>query len=202
MISQVTGEVAAIGATWVVIDVNGMGLQISTTPTTTASLHLGHRATLYTYLIVREDALSLYGFADRTLRDCFVMCLGASGVGPKLALAICSVMTPEQFTAAVHTEDYRALCQVPGIGKKGAQKIVLELKDKVDALGASHEPLETPLVSVELWREQVAQGLESLGWSSKDAEAACTGIEELAAQEPQPSVAELMKAALASLARA
>lgn len=201
MIAQVHGTVAAIGATWVVVDVNGLGLRIGTTPRTTAMLRVGGEALLHTAMIVREDDMSLYGFAERDERECFALCLSASGVGPKLALAIVSVLNPGQLVAAVHSEDLGQLTQVPGIGRKGAQKIILELRDRVAALGVE-DPPTVPTAGAQPWREQVCEGLESLGWSSRDAEAAADAVAGLAESEPMPSVSTLMKAALASLARA
>ncbi|CEG86895.1 Holliday junction ATP-dependent DNA helicase [Propionibacterium freudenreichii] len=202
MIAQLHGKVAAIGANWLVIDVAGVGFQVSTTPNTTSALRTGQTATVFTSLVVREDAMKLYGFGGTDERDCFELCRTASGVGPKLALAIVSVLTPEEFATAVRTEDLPRLCTVPGIGRKGAQKIVIELKDRVDALfvappngSASVAPV-TPA-----WQEQVMAGLESLGWSSRDAEAACETVAPLAEEDPEATVAALMKAALASLAR-
>lgn len=201
MIAQVHGTVAAVGATWVVVDVNGLGLRVATTPATVSALRIGGDALLHTVMIVREDEMSLYGFADRDERECFALCLSASGVGPKLALAIVSVLSPAQLAAAVRAEDIGQLTQVPGIGPKGARKIVLELKDKVATLGVQDVPApQTP--EAEPWREQVREGLESLGWSSRDAEAAIDSVAELAGSEPAPPVSVLMKAALASLARA
>ncbi|WP_316669079.1 Holliday junction branch migration protein RuvA [uncultured Propionibacterium sp.] len=200
MIAQVRGTVAAIGATWVVVDVNGLGLRVGTTPATTSALHIGGEALLHTVMIVREDDMSLYGFAGRDERECFAMCLSASGVGPKLALAIVSVLSPARLTAAVRSEDVGQLTQVPGIGPKGAQKIILELRDRVAALGAGDLPVSPPPAAP--WREQVCEGLESLGWPAKDAEAAADSVAELAGSEPAPPVSVLMKAALASLARA
>ena len=201
MIAQVHGRVVAVGATWVVVDVNGLGLRIATTPATVSGLHIGGEALLHTVMIVREDDMSLYGFAERDERDCFAMCLSASGVGPKLALAIVSVLSPAQLAAAVQADDVGQLTQVPGIGPKSARKIILELKDKVSALGAADLP-SCPSPDTAPWREQVREGLESLGWSGRDAEAAADSVAELAESEPAPSVSVLMKAALASLARA
>lgn len=201
MIAQLSGQVLSVGATWLVIDVNGVGFQIATTPTTTASLHTGRDATIFTTLVVREDAMKLYGFADVDERDCFELCRSASGVGPKLALAIVSVLSPQDFAAAVRSEDLATLCTVPGIGRKGAQKIVIELKDKVDLLAASSSATRPGPLPTAPWRDQVMSGLESLGWSTKDAEAACQSVEPLAEDDPEATVAALMKAALASLAR-
>lgn len=202
MIAQLQGNVVSIGATWLVIDVSGVGFRVATTPTTSSQLHIGRSATLLTSMVVREDAMNLYGFSSTAERDCFELCMSASGVGPKLALAITSVLSPQDFASAVQADDLAALCTVPGIGRKGAQKIVIELKDKVLSLGAGTAGVRRPVSGSQQWREQVTEGLESLGWSTKDAEAACETVAPLAADDPEASVAMLMKAALASLARA
>lgn len=200
MIARLRGEVVALGVTWVVVDVNGLGLRVFVPPATSAKLRVGERASLHTCLLVREDDMSLYGFATAQERDCFELCRSANGVGPKLALAIVSVLAPERLAAAVRGEDLAALCTVPGVGRKSAQKLVIELKDKVDLIAAEFlAPAAAPAASQ--WREQICEGLESLGWNTKDAEAACQNVQELAEQTPMPSVPVLMKAALASLAR-
>lgn len=202
MISHLTGTVTAAGATHVVLDLGGFGLTALCTPATAAGVRIGEVATLHTSLVVREDSLTLYGFASADERDVFELVQSASGVGPRIAQAVVSVMDAEQFRAAVLQENLVALCKVPGIGRKGAQKIVLELKDKVNALGA----VTTPSMATDagmhnaVWREQVSEGLIGLGWSSKDAEAACDNVAHLA-DEQDASIATLMRAALASLAR-
>ncbi len=200
MIAQLSGEVAALGVTWVIIDVHGLGLRVSVPPATSAKLHVGERTSLHTCLLVREDDMSLYGFASPQERDCFDLCRSASGVGPKLALAIVSVLSPGRLAAAVRGEDLAALCTVPGVGRKSAQKLVIELKDRVDRIAADAVQPE-PAPAATQWREQICEGLESLGWTSKDAEAACQAVQPLAEQSPTPAVSVLMKAALASLAR-
>lgn len=201
MIDQVHGPVAAVGTTWVVVDVHGLGLRVSTTPAAASTLRVGGEALLHTVLIVREDDMSLYGFTSREERECFAVCLSASGIGPKLALAIVSVLSPARLAQAVRAENLGELTQVPGIGRKGAQKIVLELRDKIAAFDAG-QPQAAPPAGAGQWREQVCEGLESLGWSTKDAEAAAESVAKLAEAEPAPPVSVLMKAALASLARA
>ncbi|MFT8395445.1 Holliday junction branch migration protein RuvA [Propionibacterium sp.] len=201
MIARLRGEIVQLATTWAVIDVNGLGLRVASTPATTAGLRMGETACLHTCMVVREDAMNLYGFASPEERDCFELCRSASGVGPKLALAILSVLSPRQLAAAVRAEDLGVLCTVPGVGRKSAQKLVIELKDKVNQL-AVQVPEVPPTVTGEQWREQICEGLESLGWNAKDAEAACQAIAPMAAEQPMPSVSVLMKAALASLARA
>ena len=203
MIDRITGQIAAAGANWGVVMVGGMGLKAWCAPSTAAGLRPGEDATLFTTLVPREDSLTLYGFASRDERDAFELAQTASGVGPKLALAIVSVLSPDEFAAVVAQEDVKRLTSVPGIGQKGAQKIIIELKDKVAALSASTEG--TPVASTTggdaAWRDQVAAGLQGLGWSAKDADAACDRVAPLTDEDPTIGVAALMRAALQSLAR-
>jgi Holliday junction DNA helicase RuvA len=204
VIAHLSGSVLQLGATWVVIDVGGVGIRALCGPNTTVELRPGQSATLATSLVVREDSLTLYGFAATEERDFFELLMTASGVGPKLAQAALAVLPPDELRAAIATENLVALTKVPGVGRKGAQRIVLELKDKVNAIlavapaaGAATETRRTE----EVWRAQVSQGLEGLGWSAKDAEAACHRVQHLADAEPKPGVAELMRAALQTLAK-
>lgn len=200
MIAHLNGTVSAVGTTWVVLDLGGFGIKALCTPATAASVRLGQPAELHTSLVVREDSLTLYGFAESEERDCFEVALTASGVGPKIAQAMMSVLSPDAFRAAIAGDDHKAISQVPGIGPKTAQKIVLELKDKVNALGAvTALDAARPASTTAAWREQVSQGLQGLGWSSRDADLACDHVAPLADHES--SVAVLMRAALQSLAR-
>lgn len=201
MIAHLTGTLAAVGGTWLVLDLNGFGVKVLCTPDTAVGVRLGEPTTLHTSLVVREDSLTVYGFVDAETRDCFELALSASGVGPKIALAMMSVLRPDDFRGAILTDNHRRISAVPGIGPKTAQKIVLELKDKVLSLGAINSdtvsgpsPVPTPA-----WREQVVDGLQGLGWSAKDAEAACDRVVPLA--EAETSIAVLMRAALRTLAR-
>ena len=204
MIAQLTGTVVTIRATSLVVDLGGFGIRALCTPATSASARLGEPITLHTSLVVREDSLTLYAFADADERDAFELVQSASGIGPKIAQAVVSVLPPAELRAAILTENIVALTKVPGIGPKGAQKMVIELKDRVDALGgpagrgtgAAARPASGPP-----WRDQVAAGLESLGWSARDAAAAVDGVVPLAEADPALGVGDLMKAALRSLAR-
>lgn len=198
MIASVTGTVASVGATSAVVEVGGVGLRLLCSPATTATLRAGAEARLATSLVVREDSLTLYGFADDAEREVFEAVQGATGVGPKLAQAIVSVLSPDELRAALAAEDLATLCRVPGIGKRGAQRLVIELKDKI---GASSAASPAPRGAEPAWREQVRLGLEGLGWSERDAEAACERVQPLSEQEPAPTVATLMKAALQTLAK-
>ncbi len=199
MIASVSGTVSAVGATWAVITVGGVGLRVQCTPGTSATLRTGSPATLSTSLVVREESLTLYGFADDAERETFELVQTATGVGPKLAQAIVSVLTPDELRHAIATENLVTLCTVPGVGKRGAQRLVIELKDKVGGLAAATgQPAPTTAPE---WREQVRLGLEGLGWSTRDAEAACEKVQPLADEDPSLGVGELMRAALRSLAK-
>ncbi len=200
MIAQLSGLVLQIGPTSVVIEIGGVGLIAVCSPNTVAGLHIGRHATLATSLVVREDSLTLYGFASVDEREFFELLLTATGVGPKLAQAALAVLTPDELRRAIATENLVLLCKVPGIGRKGAQRIVIELKDKINAVGLA-DTAAPPGAPSSVWRDQVAQGLQGLGWSAKDAEAACDEVEQLAVTDPQVSVAVLMRAALQTLAR-
>ena len=202
MISHLLGTVIGIGPNWAVIDINGMGLKFGCTPATAASLRPHQEAKVATSLVVREDSLTLFGFLQEAERDAFELVQSASGVGPKVALAMVSVLTPAQLREAVLSGNVRTLCLVPGIGLKGAQKLIIELKDKVLGLDVG-EAADRQIGSLdEEWREQVSAGLEGLGWSSRDAQSACESVAPLREQDPTTPVAVLMKAALQGLARA
>lgn len=200
MISQLTGTVAAVGGTWLVVDLSGFGLKALCTPATAAKARPGEQVTLYTSLVVREDSLTLYGFAEPGERDCFELVQGATGIGPKIAQAVVSVFSPDDFRAAVSAGNVAALTRVPGIGAKGAQRLVLELKDKVALLAGTTAP-EPGQPGADGWRDQVRAGLEGLGYSTRDAEAACERVSGLAEESPDTPVAVLLRAALRSLAK-
>jgi Holliday junction DNA helicase RuvA len=177
------------------VDVNGLGVKVFCTPACAAAARVGQPFTLHTSLVVREDSLTLFGFILGSERDFFELVQSVSGIGPKIALASVSVLSPEEFGAAVAAENIAAITQVPGIGKKGAQRLVIELKDKVGPVAGS------TLIGHLRWRDQVLSGLQGLGWSSRDAEAACERIADFASADPTPSVPELMRAALQTLAK-
>jgi holliday junction DNA helicase RuvA len=200
MIAQLTGLVAQVGPTSAVIEIGGFGIQAVCSPNTVAGLRVGQRATLATSLIVREDSLTLYGFASADEREFFELLLTATGVGPKLAQAALAVLSPDELRSAIATENLLQVCKVPGIGRKGAQRMVIELKDKINAVGHAEAPMPAARSSA-AWRAHVTQGLQGLGWSAKDAESACDEVDHLAQQDPQVNVAVLMRAALQSLAR-
>ena len=179
MIAHVTGTVAALAPDAAVIEVGGVGLQVLCAPATIAGLRPGEQARVATSLVVREDSLTLYGFATDDERNTFELLQTASGVGPRLALAVLGVLSPEALRRAVATEDLAVLTSVPGIGRKGAQRIVLELAGRLGAPGEiSLVPAAgTAASGLAPWREQVRAGLVSLGWQSREADQAITAIE-------------------------
>jgi Holliday junction DNA helicase RuvA len=198
VIAFVRGEVAAVTLTSAVVEVGGVGLELMCTPNTLASLRTGQQATLPTSMVVREDSLTLFGFADEDEKQVFELVQTASGVGPKLAQAMLAVLTPDAVRRAVAGDDVRTLTTVPGIGQKGAQRIILELKDRIGVPVASSAGGVPQLT--EPWRQQVQQGLVGLGWSAKDADKAIDAVSDHAGE--QPDVASLLRAALRTLSRA
>ncbi len=189
MIASVHGTVLRIGTSRVVIDVGGIGLSIFATPTTLSGLREGNTVTLFTSLVVREDSLSLFGFADEDERETFDILQGVSGVGPKLALAVLSVHAPDALRAAVASEDAAALQRVSGIGKKGAQRLLLELGNKLGPATGTIPAVSVPKAS----ESDVVDELVGLGWPERDARAA---YESAAASEPDASVALLLRSSL------
>ena len=137
MFYYLEGTVTLMEPGLAVIDCGGVGYACSTTTYTLAGLKLNARARLYTYCSIREDAFDIYGFSTKDERDCFLKLLAVSGVGPKAALSILSILSPDQFRLAVITQDERSLTRAAGVGKKVAQRILLELKEK---LGAAELP--------------------------------------------------------------
>jgi Holliday junction DNA helicase RuvA len=225
MISHLAGTVTAIAPEGAVIEVGGVGLLVQCTPGTLATLRHGEPARVATSLVVREDALTLFGFTTDDERDVFVLLQTASGVGPRLALAMLAVFTPDALRRAVLSEDVAALTRVPGIGRKGAQRIVLELAGRLGAPG-SGSPGDAGAVAAARpgrpapWREQVRTGLVNLGWQARDADHAIAAVEaDLAALSAtdgadadgaadattaaqSPDAAAMLRAALRKLSRA
>ncbi|WP_242911261.1 Holliday junction branch migration protein RuvA [Actinomadura terrae] len=199
MIAFVSGQVAAAGPDGAVIDVHGVGYAVQCTPATLAGLRVGDQARVPTSLVVREDSLTLFGFADDDERTVFELLQTASGVGPRLALAMLAVHTPDALRHAVAAEDLAALTRVPGIGKKGAQRIVLELKDRLGGPVGDGAPAARAANPAQAWRAQVQAGLINLGWSAKDADAAVEAVAADLDGGETPPVAALLKSALRKL---
>jgi Holliday junction DNA helicase RuvA len=205
MIAHLNGTVAGVGLDGAVIEVGGVGLRVQCTPDTLARLKPGEQALVATSLVVREDSLTLFGFANDDERNVFELLQTASGVGPRLALAMVAVHSPDALRRAVAAEDVKALTMVPGIGNKVAQRIILELKDRLGSpsdpgpgLGAAPSRRAAPS-----WRDQVMTGLVNLGWSARDAEAAVAAVEAEAmeADGQAPDVATALRAALRKLSK-
>lgn len=199
MIAQVNGRVASVAPDSAVVEVGGVGLLVQCAPRTLADLRVGQVAILATSLVVREDSLTLYGFADADERQVFEMVQTVSGVGPRLAQAMLGVHSPDELRRMVATEDLAKLTQVPGIGRKGAQRIVLELKDKLGAPTGGVVDLRVSGAAAG-WQEQVHGALLGLGWSVKEADEAVTGVAaDLAAGDAEldpTDVAALLRSAL------
>ena len=208
MIAHLDGTVSGVAPDGAVIDVGGVGLLVQCTPGTLAGLRTGERARVATSLVVREDALTLYGFGTEDERNTFELVQTASGVGPRLALAMLAVFTPDALRRAVATEDLAALTTVPGIGRKGAQRIVLELAGRLGPAGETGVGALARAAAngagAPPWREQVRAGLVSLGWQPRDAEHAIAAVEpELtgAADGQAVDVSVALRAALRVLGR-
>ncbi|MDR2975599.1 MAG: Holliday junction branch migration protein RuvA [Propionibacteriaceae bacterium] len=198
MIAQLTGRLLSVQAASAVIDVGGVGFLVYCPPAAVADARVGQTLTLHTHLAVREDALTLYGFASVEDRDAFVLIQSVTGIGAKIALAVMTQLTAAQLRQAILTENLVVLSAVPGIGKKTAQRLILELSQKAVGLAASDD--EAPSVGQSVWREQVVMGLTGLGYSLKDAEAAWEAVSREEGIEAM-SVSQLMRDALRSLAR-
>ncbi|MFD8057413.1 Holliday junction branch migration protein RuvA [Streptomyces cyaneofuscatus] len=207
MIAFVSGPVAALAPTTAVIEVGGIGMALQCTPQILAGLRLGQEARLATSLVVREDSLTLYGFADDDERQVFELLQTASGVGPRLAQAMLATHSPDALRLAVSTGDEKALTAVSGIGKKGAQKLLLELKDRLGAPVGAHigqQGVAAPHAAG--WRDQLQAALIGLGYASREAEEAVSAVapqaEAAVAEGTAPPVPQLLRAALQTLNRA
>lgn len=211
VIASVRGRVAAVRLDSVVVEVGGVGLMLQATPATLAELRPGVEAELATSMVVREESLTLFGFADADERDVFETVQTVSGIGPRLALAMLAVHTPEGLRRAVADQDLTALTKVPGIGRKGAQRIVLELSDRLGApSGTGSTAVPAPVVPAASggWRDQVLDALTGLGWPAKAASDAVDAV-VAEAQPPlvpgpdggTPDMAQVLRAALRRLGR-
>jgi Holliday junction DNA helicase RuvA len=212
MIASLSGRVAAVSPDGAVVEVGGIGLAVQCTPGTIARLQIGENARLATSLVVREDSLTLYGFADDDERQLFELLQTANGVGPRLAQAVLAIHPPREVRRAVSMADVKALMQVPGIGKKGAERLILELRDRLgstttdtslDGPAGVGLPSVTPVAP---WKDQLASALVGLGWSVKEADGAIAQLapvaEEQVAASGSVEVAILLRQALQLLGRA
>ncbi len=200
MIAFVRGHVVSAGASTAVLDVGGVGYELQCTPRTLAGLRVGHEATLAASMVVREDSMTLFGFADADERAVFEKLQSVTGVGPRLAQALLAAHTPDSLRLAVATEDVTALTRVSGVGTKGAQRLVLELKDKLGAPSGAMVDLTPGGGTGPSWQGQVHSALVGLGWSAREADSAVAAVAEDAA--PDADVASVLRLALRSLDRA
>lgn len=198
MIASVRGTVLAVRLDSAVIEVGGVGMLVQATPTTLATLRQGTEALLETSLVVREDSLTLYGFAAADERDTFEILQTVSGVGPRLALAMLAVHTPDGLRRAVASEDLAALKRVPGIGQKSAQRIVLELGDRLGPALDSDAGLAPATAPPADRRDDVVAALEGLGWNTRTAQDAVATVLQDAGDAPVEAadVAGILRAAL------
>jgi Holliday junction DNA helicase RuvA len=207
VIASLRGAVVAVGLDHVVVETGGVGLRLLCPPRVLADLRVGDDAQMVTSMVVREDSLTLFGFSTADERELFEVLLGVSGVGPRLAMAMLAVLTPDEIRAAVANDDLATLTRVPGVGRKGAQRLVLELKDRLPAVVISTDSLGTTGAGAALasWGEQVSSALVSLGWGAREAAAALDAIAPVAAQmiedDGQPDVPALLRTALRTLDR-
>jgi holliday junction DNA helicase RuvA len=199
VIASVRGPVLDIELDHAVVEVGGVGLAVHATPATLARLRRGEPARLTTALIVREDSLTLYGFGERAERELFDLLLTVSGVGPRIALATLAVLDPDTVRRALAEGDLATLTRVPGIGRKGAERLVVELRDKVTAPAAA--PTGVPTAPTGGGRDHVVEALVGLGFAAKPAEQA---VDAVLADSGAPDVADssaLLRAALTRLGR-
>ncbi|MEI2732175.1 MAG: Holliday junction branch migration protein RuvA [Dermatophilaceae bacterium] len=199
MIASVHGTVRRVGLDHLVVEVGGVGLLVHTTPAVAAASTRGAATTLSTSLVVREDSLTLYGFADDEQRSVFETVQSVSGIGPRLALAMLAVHHPDPLRAAIVGGDVKTLTQVPGIGPKVAQRLCLELRDRMGVPTAVGDPTTATAAGGAAWQGQVREALVGLGWSAKQADDAVDAVTPQAGTDV--SVSELLRAALRTLAR-
>jgi holliday junction DNA helicase RuvA len=212
VIASVSGRVAAVSPDGAVVEVGGVGLSVQCTPGTIARLQVGETARLATSLVVREDSLTLYGFADDDERQLFELLQTANGVGPRLAQAVLAIHPPREVRRAVSMGDLKALMQVPGIGKKGAERLVLELRDRLGSTstdtsldGGALPAGVGPITPVAPWRDQLSAALVGLGWNIREADAAVAALDPVADEQlttgGRVDVAVLLRQALQMLGR-
>jgi Holliday junction DNA helicase RuvA len=198
MIASLAGTVKTLTSDRAIVEVGGVGLSVVITPSTSTQITLGSQQQFFTSLVVREDSLTLYGFLTDEARGLFELVQTVSGIGPKVAMSIVGAMSPEDLARAISQEEISVIEKVPGIGRKGAQRLILELKGKLNDLSnnqmyKTHQPV---------WREKLVSGLTSLGFSPKEADAAITEVIATLSSEgidaSTRELSELLKLALAS----
>lgn len=175
MIGMLTGRVESVESDIALIDVSGVGYEVRMSSTDLGRLHAGQETRVYTYMNISQDAVSLHGFLDRDAKTTFLQLIKVSGIGPKVAQSLLSTLTPIQLARAIADNDATALAKAPGLGKKGAQKIILELKGSIDLNTMEAENASSASsnrATMDNGSEQVVEGLMSLGWRQQDAQQA------------------------------
>jgi holliday junction DNA helicase RuvA len=195
VISSLRGQVLSIGLDHVVVEVGGVGFAVQATPTTLAGLRRGEEAALSTALVVREDSLTLFGFTDADARELFGLLQTVSGIGPRLALATLAVLEPDKLRAALAEGNITVLTQVPGIGRKGAERLIIELRDKAGPLPGADGVVTDGAPKV---REQVVEALLGLGFPVKQAEAT---VDSVIAEDSAQTTPTVLRRSLAALGR-
>ena len=195
MIALLTGTVQSIGTSSLVIDVGGVGYLVFANSRVLAGAQIGAAITVATTLVVREDALTLYGFESMRSREFFELLQSVSGIGPKVAQSALAVYDPAELTHAIAHEDAASLERIPGLGKKGAQRVVLELKDKVAGFASISAK---PNRSAQPWRDQLLLALVGLGFSARDANARIDLVAHDVNDPASTPLSDLLRAALAS----
>jgi Holliday junction DNA helicase RuvA len=195
VIASVRGEVLDVALDHVVIEAAGVGYKVMATPSTLSTLRRGSEARLVIAMIVREDSMTLYGFADAEARDLFTTLLGVSGVGPKIGLATLAVYDAQTLRQALADGDVAALTRVPGIGKRGAERMVLELRDKIGAVASAGGPAGA---GGHVIRGPVVEALVGLGFAIKQAEEA---TDKILADDPDATTSSALRGALSMLGR-
>ena len=206
MITFVRGTVVQAGADFVVVDLGSVGVVVLCTPTTALGLRHGEHVELMTTMVVREDGWTLYGFIDPDERTVFEQVQTVSGIGPRIALALLGTLSPDELRGAVANGDESALTKVPGIGRKGAQRLILELADRLGPATAAPSTRAASAAVSGGWQQAVAAGLISLGWSAREADAAVAAIDPTMADQATQAgagadIGGLLKAALRGMDR-
>ena len=199
MIASVSGVVKATTLNSAVIEVGGVGIQVALPARFAASLVVGTHAEIFTTLVVREDSLTLFGFDRTNSRDFFDLLQTVSGIGPKVAQSALSIYEPEELASAIASENSAALERIPGLGKKGAQRTVLELKEKVSDLVRTQGSGKSAKAH---WRTQLQSALIGLGFTARDAEATIDSVaSDLGSKIDETDISELLKLALQNRGR-
>ncbi|MCQ4118651.1 Holliday junction branch migration protein RuvA [Rhodococcus tibetensis] len=197
MIASVRGEVLEIALDHAVIESAGVGYRVNATPATLGGLHRGSEARLITAMIVREDSMTLYGFPDTESKELFGLLQTVSGVGPRLAMATLAVLEPDALRTALAEGNVTALTRVPGIGKRGAERMVVELRDKVDAVASSSGAVAIAAGGGSV-RDQIVEALVGLGFPAKQAEQATDSV---LTEAPDSTTSSALRSALSLLGK-